>query len=145
MRTFYFEMLFAGIQLGVLHVSSQANPADEPSRNRREPAYPDTRNPVVQAWAREFLAGNISALDPHLPRASWERLVLPLGATPGPAPPDQWNLSAQEFRRARPSETALSQAAVALDARLLGDPVPESQLERWREELLGRKDGAPGR
>ncbi|MDP7288235.1 MAG: PAS domain-containing sensor histidine kinase, partial [Phycisphaerae bacterium] len=46
--------------------------------------------------------------------ASWERLVLPLGATPGPVPPKQWHLSAREFRRARPSETALNQAAVAL-------------------------------
>ena len=117
-RTFAFELLFADIQLGMLHVGTKANPADAPSRgwpSRVGPA-PDTAH-----WAADVLGGDVSALDPHLPPSSWERLV-PAAFTPARAgPPDDWALSGAAF-------SALD------DQRARKDP-------RRRARLFARIDG----
>ena len=94
MRTFVFELMFAEIQLGLLHVGTTANPADAPSRGYSTRAGPA---PDAASWAHDVLGGDVAALDPHLPVASWQRLLPPPFAKPREGPPDDWALSGDEF------------------------------------------------
>ena len=133
MRTFRFELLFAGIQLGVLHVSSAANPADPPSRGEDTRVGPAAE---VEDWARRFLDGEIEAVDPHLPPAHWERLVLPLYAAPLAEPRDFWHLSTDDYAETRPSERALARCRSALHERLRGAPLSARVVRERTRDLL---------
>ena len=71
MRSLAADMLVGDIQLGILGLASKLNPADEPSREKRvrraDPA-------AAPAWARDFVAGDVSAIDSVLPidpRLKW--------------------------------------------------------------------------
>ena len=71
MRSLAADMLVGDIQLGVLGLASKHNPADEPSREKRvrraDPA-------AAPAWARDFVAGDVTAIDsvlPTDPRLKW--------------------------------------------------------------------------
>jgi len=87
------ELLFNNIQLGVLPVRTQFNPADDPSRGL----------PVRQAvlrpgeWVERYLGGELQALEPRLPPDSRERWLFEDGAAPGAAAEYGWGLSAAEF------------------------------------------------
>ena len=71
LRSMAADMLVADIHLGVLPLGSKDNPADEPSREKRvrraDPA-------AAPDWARNFIAGDITAIDcilPVDPRLQW--------------------------------------------------------------------------
>ena len=132
LRTFVFELLFAGVQLGLLHVGTDSNPADAPSRN-----LPTRTAPAVDApsWVERFLEGDLCALDPHLPHGAWERLVLPLAASPSPVPPDHWSLSSYDYDAVRPDSNALDRAAGGLHARLRGVVLPQATRRSFVRDL----------
>ena len=71
MRSLAADMLVGDIQLGILGLASKHNPADEPSREKRV----RKANPAAApAWARNFVAGDVIALDtvlPADPRVQW--------------------------------------------------------------------------
>ena len=71
LRSLAADMLVGDIQLGILGLASKHNPADEPSREKRvRRANPAT----AAAWARDLVAGLITAIDsvlPADPRAQW--------------------------------------------------------------------------
>ena len=71
LRSMAADMLVGDIQLGVLPLASKDNPADEPSREKRV----RIANPAAaKAWARKFIAGEVTAIDsvlPADPRLQW--------------------------------------------------------------------------
>ena len=71
MRSLAADMLVGDIQLGILGLASKHNPADEPSREKRV----RKANPAAApAWARNFVAGDVIAIDtvlPADPRVQW--------------------------------------------------------------------------
>ena len=71
MRGLAADMLVGDIQLGILGLASKHNPADDPSREKRvRKAKPET----ASAWARRFVAGEVTAIDsvlPPDPRLKW--------------------------------------------------------------------------
>ena len=71
MRGLAADMLVGDIQLGILGLASKHNPADDPSREKRvRKAKPET----ASAWARRFVAGEVTTIDsvlPPDPRLKW--------------------------------------------------------------------------
>ena len=71
LRSLAADMLVADIHLGILPLASKHNPADEPSREKRvRKANPRD----APAWARRFVAGDVTAVDtvlPPDPRSQW--------------------------------------------------------------------------
>ena len=71
LRSMAADMLVGDIHLGVLPLASKDNPADEPSREKRV----RIANPAAaKAWARKFIAGEVTAIDsvlPADPRLQW--------------------------------------------------------------------------
>ena len=64
MRSLAADMLVGDIQLGILGLASKHNPADEPSREKRV----RKANPAAApAWARNFVAVDVIAIDSVLP------------------------------------------------------------------------------
>ena len=71
LRSMAADMLVGDIHLGMLPLASKDNPGDDPSREKRvRKANPQT----AAAWARDFVAGDVTAIDavlPADPRLQW--------------------------------------------------------------------------
>ena len=87
LRTFAPEVLFAGLDVGMLPVPSAQNPSDEVSRWKH---IRRGRAPGCRPWALAFVAGDptaIDATDRADPREAW---LLPVGSRLQPSGAGDW-------------------------------------------------------
>ena len=106
------ECLFANVYTGLLPIDTHDNPADEPSRSR--PLRSKSSEFVPPKWVRQFLGGNVQAIDRVVDPDIRSELLFKSGQTPNPAVDRaaEWKLPSWKFSTQRRADSLLAEPAV---------------------------------